>query len=65
LEVTRISRTSAFSIRLKNDLRHKIEEYAELLHLRPSSLCALVLEDKIDEWVKEYANRIYKEVKEK
>lgn len=40
----------------------EIEKYSNILKLRPSSLCAMVLEDKLEFWVKEYAERVYKDV---
>ena len=57
--------TSTITIRLPLELIHKIEDYAKTLHLKPSSLGALVLQDKIDEWVNDYVTRIKKLVKEK
>ena len=62
MEEITITRTSALTIRLKNEVRKEIEKYAKMLHLRPSSLCALILEEKLEEWVEEYAERVYKEV---
>ena len=57
-------RTSTITIRLPLEVIHKLEEYAEFLCLKPSSLGALVLEEKLDEWVKEYAKRVSKLVEE-
>lgn len=62
MEVLELPRTTALTIRLPKDIIKDIEKYADTLRLRPSSLVALVVEEKLDEWVQEYAERIYKEV---
>ncbi|MFW9906454.1 MAG: hypothetical protein ACFFB2_18885 [Promethearchaeota archaeon] len=62
MEENRITRTTCITIRLRTELREKIEHYGELLRLRPSSLCTMVLEDSLEDWVKEYAKRIYEDV---
>ncbi|MFX1511419.1 MAG: hypothetical protein ACFFCQ_02425 [Promethearchaeota archaeon] len=62
LEENRIPKTITLTIRLKTELREKVEHYSRLLRLPPSSLCALVLEEKLEEWVKEYATRVYDDV---
>ena len=51
-------KTSTITIRLPLEVIHKLEEYAEFLCLKPSSLGALILQDKLEEWVKEYAQRV-------
>ena len=56
--------TSTITIRLPLELIHKIEDYAETLHLKPSSLGALVLQDKLDEWVNDYVERVKTLIKE-
>ncbi len=62
LEESRIPRTTALTIRLKTEIRKKVEHYSDVLRLPPSTLCALVLEEKLEEWVKEYAKRVYEDV---
>ena len=57
-------KTSTITIRLPLEVIHQLEEYAEFLCLKPSSLGALVLQDKLEEWVKEYAQRVSTLVKE-
>ena len=56
--------TSTITIRLPLELIHKIEDYAETLRLKPSSLGALVLQDKLDEWVNDYVKRVKTLIKE-
>ena len=58
-------KTSTITIRLPLELIHKIEDYAETLHIKPSSLGALILQDKLEEWVNEHIERITKLLKEK
>ena len=58
-----IPKTSTITIRLPMELIHQIEHFSEVLRIRPSSLCAMILEDKLKEWVKEYASKLDKEVK--
>ena len=57
-----IPKTTTLTIRLKSEMMKDIEKYSKILRLRPSSLCALVLEDKLESWVKEYAERVFKDV---
>ena len=58
-------KTSTITIRLPLEVIHKLEEYAETLYLKPSSLGALVLQDKLEEWVNEYARRVSTLMKER
>lgn len=53
-------KTSTITIRLPFKVIHKLEEYAETLRLKPSSLGAMVLEEKLEEWVKEYVESVSK-----
>ena len=64
LEVLIIPRTSTLTLRLPLDLIDEINRYSEILRLKPSTLAAMILEDKLDEWVKEYAKKVYKDVLE-
>ena len=59
-----IPRTSTLTLRLPLDLIDEINRYSEILRLKPSTLAAMILEDKLDEWVKEYAKKVYKDVLE-
>lgn len=47
---------------MKLELIDKINNFSETLRVKPSTLCAMVLEDKLEEWVHEYAERVYKDV---
>ena len=64
LEVLIIPRTSTLTLRLPLDLIDEINRYSEIIRLKPSTLAAMILEDKLDEWVKEYAKKVYKDVLE-
>ena len=47
---------------MKLELIDKINGFSETLRIKPSTLCAMILEDKIEEWVQQYAERVYKDV---
>jgi len=38
-----------------NEVREKLEKYADILRIRPSAIAGLVLEDCIEYWVKQYS----------
>ncbi len=59
-----IPRTSTLTLRLPLELIDEINRYAEILRLKPSTLCSMILQDKLDEWVKDYAKQVYKDVLE-
>jgi hypothetical protein len=63
-KVCLIPRTSALTIRLPIETIEEIHHYAEILRLKPSTLCAMVINDKLSGWVKEYATKIYEDVKD-
>ena len=58
----KIPRTSTLTLRLPLDLIDEINRYSEILRLKPSTLASMILQDKLDEWVKEYAKKVYKDV---
>ena len=53
---------SAITIRLELKTIHEVEKWAEILRLRPSTLLSMVINDKLQEWIREYAESINKEV---
>ncbi len=55
-------RTRVISIRINQNTQEILERNAKILNLKLSVLAAKVLEDKTDEWSKEYASRIYHEL---
>jgi hypothetical protein len=57
-------RTSTITIRLPLEVLHEIERLSEITKLRPSVLCAHVLQDKLREWVHAYVENISKELGE-
>jgi hypothetical protein len=58
-------RTSTITIRLPLEVLHEIERLSEVTKLRPSVLCAHVLQDKLHEWVHDYVENISKELGDK
>lgn len=42
----------------------EIEHFAEILRLKPSTLCSMIIQDKLKEWVKSYAEQVYKDVQD-
>jgi hypothetical protein len=50
------------SIRIKKKTFEALEKNAKILNLKISVLAAKVLEEKTEEWSKEYATRIYREL---
>jgi hypothetical protein len=57
-------RTSTITIRLPLETLHEIDRFSKITKLRPSVLCAYVLQDKLQEWVQDYADNISKELGE-
>ncbi|UCG90239.1 MAG: hypothetical protein JSU57_00495 [Candidatus Heimdallarchaeota archaeon] len=58
-------RTSTITVRLPLKVLHEIERLSEVTKLRPSVLCAYVLQDKLRDWVHEYVENIAKELGDK
>lgn len=61
-QVTGMARTRVISIRINKNTQEILERNAKILNLKLSVLAAKVLEDKTDDWSKEYASRIYYEL---
>lgn len=55
-------RTRVLSIRIPKKTQEILENNARILNLKISVLAAKVLEEKTEEWSKEYAARIYHEL---
>ena len=54
--------TTVLSIRINKQTREILEKNAKILNLKISVLAAKVLEEKTEQWSKEYASRIYYEL---
>jgi hypothetical protein len=55
-------KTSTITIRLPIETLHEIDRLSKLTKLRPSVFCANVINDKMKEWVNEYAENLVKEL---
>ena len=54
--------TRVLSIRIPKKTQECLEKNAEILNMKISVLAAKVLEEKTEEWSREYATRIYHEL---
>ncbi|MFW9778352.1 MAG: DUF6290 family protein [Candidatus Heimdallarchaeota archaeon] len=57
-----MAKTSVISIRISDNTKKMLEKYAQILQLKVSVLAAKILEEKTEDWSKEYAERIYSEL---
>ena len=57
-----MTKTAVISVRIPNEVREKLDQYAEILRIRPSAIAALVLEDCIEYWVKKYSENALKKI---
>ena len=55
-------KTRVISIRINKTTQEILEKNAKILNIKLSVLAANVLEEKTEEWSKEYASRIYHEL---
>lgn len=55
-------RSTTLTIRMTFELLEELNKYSEILRLKPSTLANMILTDKMEEWVKEYAKKVYSEV---
>ncbi|MFX0088026.1 MAG: hypothetical protein ACFFAU_20400 [Candidatus Hodarchaeota archaeon] len=55
-------KTRVLSIRINRKTQEILEKNAKILNLKISVLAAKVLEEKTEDWSKEYASRIYFEL---
>jgi hypothetical protein len=61
-EVTNVHKSRVLSIRINKKTQEILEKNARILNLKISVLAAKILEEKTEEWSKEYASRIYHEL---
>ena len=54
-----MTKTSVISIRIPKETEKLLKSKAEILNMKISVLAARVLEEKTEEWAREYAERIY------
>jgi len=57
-----ITRTSTLTLRLPIEFIDEIHHFSEVLRLKPSVLASMILQDNLEEWVRNYAKKVYKEV---
>jgi len=57
-----LHKTRVISIRINKTTQEILEKNAKILSIKLSVLAANVLEEKTEEWSKEYASRIYYEL---
>lgn len=57
-----MAKSSVISVRMKYETLGLIQEYSEILNIRPSTLIALVLEDSLEEWVKKSSEKAFKQI---
>ncbi len=55
-------KTSTITVRLPLEVLHEIDRLSKLTKLRRSVLCSNILQDKMHEWVREYAEKLTKEI---
>jgi hypothetical protein len=57
-----LPKSRVLSIRINKKTQECLEKNAKILNLKLSVLASKVLEEKTEEWSKEYATRIYHEL---
>ena len=57
-----MAKSSVISVRMKYDTLTLLQEYSEILNIRPSTLIALVVEENLEEWVKKSSEKAFKEI---
>ena len=55
-------KSSVISVRLKTEILDKIQEYSEILNIKPSTIIALLVEDSLDDWVKKSSENAYQQI---
>ena len=55
-------KTSTITVRLPLEVLNEIDRLSKLTKLRPSVLCSYVLQEKMHEWVREYSEKLAKEI---
>ncbi|MFQ5979509.1 MAG: hypothetical protein ACE5OZ_15385 [Candidatus Heimdallarchaeota archaeon] len=55
-------KTSVLSIRIDRETRNLLETHSRTLRIRPSVLATMILRDSIEDWVRDYAKKIYHEL---
>ena len=57
-----MAKSSVISVRLKEELHETIQEYSKILNIKPSTLLALIVEDSIEDWVKQSSEDAFKRI---
>lgn len=57
-----MTKTAVISVRIPSEVREKLDNFAEILRIRPSAIAALVLEDCLEFWVKQYSEQALKKI---
>ena len=55
-------KTGVLSVRMKNELLDDLQRYSDILRIRPSTIIALLIENCLEDWVKEHSQEAYKKI---
>ena len=55
-------KTGVLSVRMKNELLEELQRYSDILRIRPSTIIALIIENCLEEWVKEHSQEAFKKI---
>ena len=57
-----MTKTAVISVRMPNEVLEMLEKFVEILRIKPSAIAALILEDCIEYWVKQYSVHALKKI---
>ena len=55
-------KSSVISVRMKSNTLDLLQDYSEILNIRPSTLIALIVEDLLEDWVKKSSEEAFKRI---
>ena len=55
-------KTGVISVRMKNEVMEQLQHYSEILRIRPSTIIALLVENNLEDWVKEQSQEAFKKI---
>jgi hypothetical protein len=47
---------------MKNEVLEELQRYSEILRIRPSTIIALLVENCLEDWVKEHSQEVFKKI---
>ena len=55
-------KTGVLSVRMKNEVLEELQHYSKILRIRPSTIIALLVENCLEDWVKDHSQEAFRKI---